>query len=439
MGFLSRIKSRFNVFKDADDNSSLAYDYNTYGPVMVYGNQSPYRNRSFVSGERSIIASIYNRIAVDCSMVDIYHIKKDKEGRYSGIVSDGIQECLTISANVDQTGSHFRRDVFLSILEAGVIAIVAVDTSDNPNETGSFDVESLRVGTITQWYPRHVMVNLYDDRTGIRRDVIFRKDVVAIVENPFYSIMNEPNSTYQRLVRKLNMLDAIDEQTSSGKLDIIIQLPYVVKNDRKMKEAAERAESIQTQLKDSKYGIAYIDGTEKITQLNRPAENNLLKQVESLTEMLYEQLGITKDVLSGIADEETMMHYQEKTLRPLLVSVTESLNRTFLSKTARTQGHSIEYYQDPFSLVPVTKLAELADKFSRNEIMTGNELRGILAMRPSDDSRADMLLNKNLPTPENMLDESEKPKAIESGELSSNAEINIERILKKESDRQNGR
>lgn len=436
MGLFDRLRRSFNIFDRKESDDSYVYGQPSYGPMIAYMN-TPGRSRRFIQSERSIITSIYNRIAVDCSLVDIFHIKKNSEGQYEQNVMDGLQECLTVAANIDQEATEFKRDVYMSILEEGVIAIVAVETTNDPDETGSYDVRQLRVGTISQWYPQHVSVNLYDERTGLRSDVVLRKRDVAIVENPFYSIMNEPNSTYQRLVRKLNMLDAIDEQTSSGKLDIIIQLPFVVKNERRQKEAEERAKSIQTQLKDSKYGIAYTDGTEKITQLNRPAENNLLKQVEALTEMLYEQLGLTKDILSGIANEETMMHYQERTQRPLISAVVESLHRTFLTKTARTQGHAIESYQDPFSLVPVTKLAELADKFSRNEIMTGNEIRGVLAIRPSKDDRADMLLNKNLPTPEGAGEKQEE--STEDTIESTNESSMIDRILREEEERQNGR
>ena len=437
MGLFDRIRKSFNIFDRKEDANTLAYGTPSYGPMIAYMN-TPNRSRRFINSERSIITSIYNRIAVDCSLVDIFHIKKNEEGQYENNVMDGLQECLTVAANVDQEASEFKRDVYMTLLEEGVIAIVAVETSNDPDKTGSYDIRQLRVGTVTQWYPQHVVVNLYDERTGIRSDVLLRKRDVAIVENPFYTVMNEPNSTYQRLVRKLNMLDAIDEQLSSGKLDIIIQLPFVVKNERRQKEAEARAQSIQTQLKDSKYGIAYTDGTEKITQLNRPAENNLLLQVEALTNMLYEQLGLTKDILSGVADEETMMHYQERTQRPIISAVVESLNRTFLTKTARTQGHAIESYQDPFSLVPVTKLAELADKFSRNEIMTGNEIRGVLAIRPANDERADMLLNKNLPTPEGAQPIQKNETTSEERTLVRKASI-IDEILQQEAERQNGR
>lgn len=450
MGIFDGIKKRFSIFDQKTDQTNM-YQYGpaSYGPVVMYNNSSS-RSRRFINSEKSIIAAIYNRIAVDCANVDIYHIKKDTAtGRFQNEVKDGINNCISVSANIDQAGRAFRQDIYQTLLDEGVIAVVATETSDDPDETGSYDVYQMRVGIVEQWYPQHVAVNVYNERTGLRQTIIQPKSNVAIIENPFYSIMNEPNSTYQRLVRKLNMLDAIDEQTSSGKLDIIIQLPYVIKNERKEKEAQERSQSIQTQLKDSKYGIAYIDGTEKITQLNRPAENNLLKQVESLTVMLYDQLGITKEVLNGTATEEVMMHYQERTVKSILTAVVEGLSRTFLTKTARTQGHDIHYFQDPFSLVPISKLAELADKLTRNEIVTSNEVRGALALKPSMDPRADMLLNKNLPTPEDMnsgvsededhtLDSPPTSSLSEVWDFDPNMGVVAEEILEKERDRQNG-
>lgn len=398
MSFLERLQHGWSAFKGSENDNWTNYGSVDYGPSITY-NSSQIRSRLLISGERSILASIYNRIAIDCANVNVYHIKKDDKGRYTENMESGLQHCLTVEANIDQAATAFRQDIYHTMLEEGVVAIVPVETSANPDKTGTYKINSMRVGTITEWYPKHVKVMLYNEARGQKEEIVLSKKIVAIVENPLYSVMNEPNSTYQRLVRKLNMLDVIDEQTSSGKLDIIIQLPYVVKNERKLQEARQRSDSIETQLKNSKYGVAYIDGTERITQLNRPAENNLLKQVEQLTDMLHDQLGITPDVLRGTGTEEAMTNYMQRTIRPIMTAVTESLARTFLTKTALTQGQDVQFFQDPFSLVPVSKMAELADKLTRNEILTSNEFRGALARPPVDDPRADMLLNKNLPTP----------------------------------------
>lgn len=399
MKLLERIQHGWSAFINSDNPYSIGYNAVNYGPSVAYS-MSPNRSRLMMSGERSILASIYNRIAIDCANVEIHHVKTDELGRYTDKVKSGLQYCLNVEANIDQPGTAFRQDIFHTILEEGVAAIVPVETTANPDVTGTYTIKSMRVGTITEWYPKHVKVLLYNEARGRKEEIVLPKNIVAIVENPLYSVMNEPNSTYQRLVRKLNMLDVIDEQTSSGKLDIIIQLPYVVKNERKLKEAEQRSQSIETQLKNSKYGVAYIDGTERITQLNRPAENNLLKQVEQLTDMLHDQLGITPEVLRGTATEDVMTNYMQRTIGPIMTAVVESLTRTFLTRTAITQGQDIRFVQNPFSLIPVSKMAEMADKLTRNEILSSNEIRGALAYPPSDDPRADMLLNKNLPSGE---------------------------------------
>lgn len=397
MGILRRIRRGWNVFLNADQQSeSSRVDY---GSAISYSS-SPMRSRMIVSGERSLISSIYNRIAIDVAELQLKHVEVDQNGRYLNTIVGPLNECLSLEANIDQSSTAFKLDTVMSLMEHGVIAIVPVNTSANPNKTGSYDIFDLRVGTITNWYPRHVTVNLYDERTGMRQEVTVPKDTVAIVENPLYSVMNEPNSTYQRLVRKLNLLDVIDEQSSSGKLDIIIQLPYTIKNETKLRQAYARAENIEMQLKNSKYGVAYIDGTEKITQLNRPAENNMLAQVEYLTTMLYGQLGITEEVLAGTANEDVMINYHNRTLKPIIRAISESMERSFLTKTARTQGQAIRFYTNPLEMIPPTRLADMADKLTRNEILTSNEVRALLALTPSDDPRADELVNKNMPVVE---------------------------------------
>lgn len=418
MRFVDRLKSGWNVFRLGNDqDSSVAYS--APGPMVSY-NQGPTRSRNIISTERSILAAIYNRIALDAASIPVRHVRTDKKGRYLEDIDSGLNNCLNLEANIDQSGFALRQDIFMSLLEEGVIALVPVDTDLHPFKTSSIDVRTMRVGTITAWYPRHVTVNLYNDKTGFREDVTLPKETVVIIENPKYTIMNEPNSTYQRLVRKLHMLDAIDEQTASGKMDIIIQLPYVIKNERKQEEARIRTESIETQLKNSKYGVAYIDGTERITQLNRPAENNLLKQVEALNEMLYDQLGITPEVLNGTANEDVMANYYSRTIEPFLLSLTENIERKLLTKTAKAQNQRIRFFQNPFSLVPASKLAEMADKFTRNEILSSNEIRDELGLEPSDDPRADELINKNLPP----YDEVDGGLGEDPGERITNAILN---------------
>jgi hypothetical protein len=336
---------------------------------------------------------------VDVAQIDIRHVKLDKSRRYKEDCFSGLHNIFNVEANIDQGARHFKQDIVLSLFEQGTIALVPIDTNVSPEGGGSLEIETMRVGRIVNWYPRHVRVDLYNDKTGRHEEVTLLKSTVGIVENPLYPVMNEPNSTLQRLIRKLSILDSIDEQSGSGKLDMIIQLPYVIKSEARRQQAEQRRKDIEFQLKGSQYGIAYTDGTEKITQLNRPAENNLLKQVEYLTEMLYGQLGITAEVMNGTADEKAMLNYMNRTIEPLLNAITEELRRKFLTKTARTQGHDVMYFRDPFKLVPMSELAEMADKFTRNEIVTSNEFRQFIGMAPSSDPKADQLRNSNMPEP----------------------------------------
>lgn len=370
-------------------------------PQQYYGNGSyssyrPDRMRPRLGNERSIVNAVYNRIALDVAYIDIFHARLDEDGRYTEQIQSSLNECLTLSANIDQTGKAFLQDVVMSMMDEGCVAIVPVDTTINPQQSGSYDINSLRTGKITAWYPEHVTVELYNEKTGRREEVTLPKKMVAIVENPLYAVMNEPNSTLKRLIYKLNLLDVIDEQSGSGKLDLIIQLPYVIKTPARKEQAEQRRKDIEMQLAGSKYGIAYTDGTEKITQLNRPVENNLLKQVEYLTNMLYGQLGLTPEILNGSADEKTMLNYYNRTIEPIVSAICDEMKRKFLTKTARTQGQSIVYFRNPFKLVPVSELAEISDKLTRNEIASSNEIRQIIGWKPSDEPGADELRNKNL-------------------------------------------
>lgn len=358
---------------------------------------SPSRSRARFSNERSIISSIYTRLAIDVAAIDIRHVQLDENGRYQNDRVSGLQDCLNVEANIDQGGRQFRQDMAQTIFEEGVIAIVPVDTDINPADSASYIINTMRVGRVVEFYPQHVRVNLYDERDGQRKDITVPKKTTAIVENPLFSVMNEPNSTLQRLIRKLNMLDAVDEQSSSGKLDMIIQLPYVIKSESRRQQAEQRRQDIEFQLKGSQYGIAYTDGTEKITQLNRPAENNLLTQIEYLTKLLYAQLGLTEEVMNGTADEKAMLNYFNRTIEPVIQAIAEAMKRTFLTKTARTQGQSIMYFRDPFKLVPMDTIAEIADKFTRNEIASSNDIRQAIGWRPSKDPKADQLVNSNMP------------------------------------------
>lgn len=393
MGVLNRLKHAFNTFLDQDDRfraypGDLGAGYGIHPTRIRVGGQT----------ERSIPASIYTRISMDAATIDIRHVRLDDQSRYqSDIPKSGLTECLTVQANIDQSASAFRQDIFRSLLEYGDIAIVPVETSINPETSGTFDILNMRVGRVVQWYPQHVRVDLYNEQTGRHEQVTLNKKNVALVENPFYSVMNEPNSMLQRLIRKLALLDMVDEQSSSGKMDVIIQLPYMIKSEHKRQQAEQRRKDIEFQLKGSKYGIAYVDGTEKIVQLNRPVENNLLKTVDYLDEKVHQQLGLTKGIMDGSATEAEMLNYTNRTLEPLLRAVSEEFKRKFLTKTARTQGQSIEYFRDPFKLVPMADLAELADKFTRNEIVTSNEFRSFIGMKPSTDPKADELRNSNMP------------------------------------------
>lgn len=409
----SRLKHAWNAFMNRDP-TEVDYDI---GPAYYY---RPDRPRLTRGNERSIVTAVYNRIALDVSDIDIRHIRLDENGRYIEDIDSGLNNCLTVEANIDQTGKAFIQDVVMSMLDEGCVAIVPVDTTLNPKVTGSYDINSMRTGKIVQWYPQHVKVNLYNDQNGRKEEVILPKSMVAIVENPLYAVMNEPNSTLQRLIRKLNLLDYVDEQTGAGKLDLIVQLPYVIKSNARRQQAEDRRADIERQLKDSKYGIAYTDGTERITQLNRPVENNLMKQIEYLTSMLYSQLGINQAVLDGTADEKTMLNYTNRSIGPIISAIVDEMKRKFLTKTARSQMQSIRYFKDPFKLVPVNEIAEISDKLTRNEIASSNEIRQIIGWKPSQDPAADELRNKNLnqQSPDMMAPEDqmyEDPAAYEEG------------------------
>ena len=384
----SRFKNAWNAFSNKNPTSSN----NGYGGYYY----RPDRIRLTTRNERSIITSVFNRIAIDVAAIDINHCQLDEDGRFQSIISSSLNECLTVEANLDQTGRNLIQDAVMSMFDEGCVAIVPVDTTFNPKDTNSYDILSLRVGKIITWYPTQVRVEVYNERKGLKEEVTLDKSDVAIIENPLYAIMNEPNSTLQRLIRKLVLLDSIDEQSGSGKLDLIIQLQYIVKSPARKAQAEQRRTDIEKQLSGSKYGIAYTDGTEKITQLNRPVENNLMKQIEYLTSMLYSQLGITQAVLDGTADEKTMLNYYSRTVEPIVSSITGEMIRKFITKKARTQGKTILFFRDPFKLVPVNQIAEIADKLTRNEILTSNEIRQVIGRKPSDDPKADMLINSNL-------------------------------------------
>lgn len=385
-----RIKNAWNVFTTRDPTEQPVF--HDYG--ISYGYR-PDRIRLTRGNERSIVNAVYNRIAIDVASIDVKHVKTDENDVFIEEIDSFLNDVLQTEANIDQTGRNLMIDAVISLLDEGVIAIVPVDI-DEDEETDSLDVLSLRVAKIIQWYPEHVKVRIYNEKTGYKQDIVVNKRSVCVVENPFYSVMNEPNSTLQRLIRKLNLLDAIDEQTGSGKLDIIIQLPYVIKTEARKKQAEDRRKDIEAQLAGSKYGIAYTDGTERITQLNRPAENNLLTQIEYLTSMLYSQLGITEEVLNGTADEKTMLNYYNRTIEPIMSAIVDEMKRKLLTWNARKEGQSIKFFRNPFKLVPVTEMAEIADKFGRNEILTPNEIRGIVGFKPSDDPQANELRNRNI-------------------------------------------
>ncbi|ASU04008.1 portal protein [Streptomyces phage Esketit] len=397
-GLLSRVKRTlkhsWNVF--LDDNYTGVRSFGGHESTGYYYSPSS-RSRSSYSSERSIISSIYTRLGIDVAGVDIRHVRTDDEGRFLEDMDSGLQDCLQVEPNIDQGARQFRQDIAMTLFEHGTAAIVPVETDINPSESASYIIRSLRVGEIVAWHPRHVTVSLYDDRVGQRKQVTVEKKYTAIVENPLYSVMNEPNSTLKRLIHKLNMLDSVDEQSSSGKLDMIIQLPYVIKSEARRQQAEQRRKDIEHQLKGSQYGIAYTDGTEKITQLNRPVENNLLKQIEYLTGILYAQLGLTEEVMNGTADEKAMLNYFSRTIEPVVQAISEAMKKTFLTKTARSQKQSIMYFRDPFKLVPMEQIAEIADKFTRNEVLSANEIRQGIGFKPSKDPKADQLVNSNMP------------------------------------------
>lgn len=393
MGIKDRLVHAWDVFTSRNEFDPG----NGYGGGIAYGNRDPSRARMSFGNERSIVASIYTRMAVDASSMEIKHVREDDQARYLEDMPSYLNDCLSFEANMDQASQHFHRDFFLTLFDKGVAVIVPVDTTLNPNVTGGFDVKSLRVGEIVSWFQEQVTVSVWNEKTGRRQEITVDKKIVGIVQNPFSSVMNEPSSTLQRLIRKLNLLDVVDEQAASGKLDIIIQLPYVVKSDTKREQAEQRRKDMEFQLAGSKYGVAYADGTEKITQLNRPAENNLMKSIEFLTTMLYSQLGITSGIMDGSADEVSMLNYMNRTIGPLLDAYVQGMRRAFLTKTARTQGQNIRYFRDPFKLVPISQIAEIADKLARNEIVAANEIRQAIGLKPSKDPKADQLINSNMP------------------------------------------
>lgn len=400
-GFVDRLKHAWSAFKNRDPTGNTG-GYFSYGPDVSINNVRP---RFSGNIEKNIIAALYTRIAIDVAAIDIKHVRVDENGRYLEELDDNLNQCLTMSANLDQDSRAFIQDVAMSLFDEGVIAIVPVRTTENPTITEAFDVKELRVGQIKGWYPEHVRLRVYNQSTGTKDEIVLPKHMVAIITNPLFSVMNEPSGVVKRLIRKMNQLDAVDNQSSSGKLDVIIQLPYTVKSETRKQQAENRRKDIESQLTGSKYGIAYIDATERITQLNRPAENNLMEQIEYLTKLMYNQLGISEEVFSGTAEEAAMINYHNRTVEPILAAICNGMTRTFLSKTARTQGQRIMYYRDPFKLVPVSQIAEIADKFTRNEIMSSNDIRAIMGMRPSDDPRADELRNKNLNADNDQLPE----------------------------------
>ena len=387
----TRLKHAWNAFSDRD-----SAEYQNPRDLGYSSSRRQDRVRLHITSERSVIISVYNRIALDVSAVSIQHVRLDQNGRYESGIPSGLNTCLTTEANIDQTSRAFIQDIVMSMFDEGVVAVVPIDTTINPKISGSYDIQTMRTGRVVGWYPKHVRVRLYNDSTGVQQELTLPKSMVAIIENPLYSVMNEPNSTLKRLLKKLAILDAIDEQSGAGKLDIIIQLPYVIKTEARRAQAEQRRKDIEMQLAGTKYGIAYTDGTERVTQLNRPAENNLMTQIQYLTSMLYSQLGLTEDVFTGKADEATMLNYNNRTVGPIVSAIVDEFKRKFLTKTARAQNQSIMFFRDVFSLVPVNEIADVADKFTRNEVLSSNEMRAIIGYKPSSDPRADELRNKNL-------------------------------------------
>lgn len=425
MSFGSRLKHAWNAF-----TGNVQMNYRDLGMSYSYRADRPRMSRG---NERSIVTSVYNRIALDVAALNIQHVRLDENGRFLSVIDDGLNNCLTLEANVDQTARSFVQDVVISMFDEGSVAIVPVDTTTDPNVSGSYDIQSLRVGQILDWYPQYIRARVYNEQTGRKEDIVVPKSAVAIIENPLYAVINEPNSTMQRLIRKLNLLDVIDEQSGSGKLDLIIQLPYVIKTEARRRQAENRRKDIENQLSGSKYGIAYTDGTEHITQLNRSVNNNLMSQIEYLTSMLYSQLGITQSILDGTADEKTMLNYNNRTIEPIISAIVDEMKRKFLTKTARSQHQSISFFRDPFKLVPVNDIAEIADKFTRNEIMTSNEIRQVVGMKPSEDPRADELRNKNLSAPSGSNQQSEEMPIAEVDSIGDSASDLDDKISKQKS------
>ena len=425
MSFGSRLKHAWNAF-----TGNIQMNYRDLGMSYPYRADRPRMSRG---NERSIVTSVYNRIALDVAALNVQHVRLDENGRFLSVIDDGLNNCLTLEANVDQTARSFIQDVVISMFDEGSVAIVPVDTTTDPNVSGSYDIQSLRVGQILDWYPQYIRTRVYNEQTGRKEDIVVPKSAVAIIENPLYAVINEPNSTMQRLIRKLNLLDVIDEQSGSGKLDLIIQLPYVIKTEARRQQAENRRKDIESQLSGSKYGIAYTDGTEHITQLNRSVNNNLMSQIEYLTSMLYSQLGITQSILDGTADEKTMLNYNNRTIEPIISAIVDEMKRKFLTKTARSQRQSISFFRDPFKLVPVNEIAEIADKFTRNEIMTSNEIRQVVGMKPSDDPRADELRNKNLSEPSGSDQQSEEMPIAEVDSVGDSASDLDDKISKQKS------
>jgi hypothetical protein len=425
MSFGSRLKHAWNAF-----TGNVQMNYRDLGMSHSYRADRPRMSRG---NERSIVTSVYNRIALDVAALNVQHVRLDENGRFLSVIDDGLNNCLTLEANVDQTARSFVQDVVISMFDEGSVAIVPVDTTTDPNVSGSYDIQSLRVGQILDWYPQHIRARVYNEQTGRKEDIVVPKSAVAIIENPLYAVINEPNSTMQRLIRKLNLLDVIDEQSGSGKLDLIIQLPYVIKTEARRQQAENRRKDIESQLSGSKYGIAYTDGTEHITQLNRSVNNNLMSQIEYLTSMLYSQLGITQSILDGTADEKTMLNYNNRTIEPIISAIVDEMKRKFLTKTARSQRQSISFFRDPFKLVPVNEIAEIADKFTRNEIMTSNEIRQVVGMKPSDDPRADELRNKNLSEPSGSDQQSEEAPITTDNSVEESASDLDDKISKQKS------
>lgn len=421
MSFGSRLRHAWNAF-----NGNIPISYRDIGASYAYRMDRPRLSRG---NERSIVTSVYNRIALDVAALKIEHVKLDDSGRFLSVIDDGLNNCLSLEANTDQTARAFFQDVVISMFDEGSVAIIPVDTTTDPTVSGSYDIKTMRVGQILEWFPQHIRVRVYNEQTGRKEDIILPKSATAIIENPLYAVINEPNSTMQRLIRKLNLLDVIDEQSGSGKLDLIIQLPYVIKTEQRRQQAEKRRKEVERQLSDSKYGIAYTDGTEKITQLNRSVSNNLMDQIEYLTSMLYSQLGITQTILDGSADEKTMLNYYNRTIEPIVSAIVDEMKRKFLTKTARSQLQSILFFRDPFKLVPVDNIAEIADKFTRNEIMTSNEIRQEIGLKPSKDPKADELRNKNLSAP---AGEESEPKVSITEETEASGDLDDKNLKKEE-------